>query len=340
MNENIFKELKEEYDTLQLEYQMKISSYREQSVKQCLNKGYLIDVLTFEHELHGSKLHKKALNQMVMENECFIYHFNKEGRVCLVEEASTFLKKIENYTLYDYCGNYLYKYECQNDGMISVNKYFYENGKVVEGYTYAKFGHCYEQYVYNDEQLEKISYVHFEHQQELESRWESHFYYNKERKLKLIQQVYDNGYVVNSYADIKLSYKKLETQLYEACKEKIKLFLNQCSVEKIETIALRLWIDDLNPMLDINFRVLGDKEMSIAEWSYSSAATIEISDIPFDSTQQDKIVSVVYSVLVRLIDEGIIYSDIKVKVFHHDDKEIGLEKKAVQKLILGRQNFF
>ena len=46
MNENIFKELKEEYDTLQLEYQMKISSYREQSVKQCLNKGYLIDVLT------------------------------------------------------------------------------------------------------------------------------------------------------------------------------------------------------------------------------------------------------------------------------------------------------
>ena len=210
----------------------------------------------------------------------------------------------------------------------------------MEGYTYAKFGHCYEQYVYNEQQLEKIIYVHFDHQQELESRWESYFYYNREKKLKLIQQVYDNGYVVNCYADVKLSYKKLETDLYESCKEKIKFFFSKCSIKKIETIALRLWVDDLNPMLDISFQVLGDKEMSIAEWKYSSVATIELSDIPFDSAQQDKIVPVVYKVLVRLLDEGIIYNDIKIKVFHHDDKEIGLEKKAVQKMILGKQNFF
>lgn len=340
MDEKVFKQLKEEYDAMQTNYQLQIDLYRKKAVRKCFNKGYLIDILPFEHELHGYKLRKKPLQRMVMENDCFAYYFNAEDKICLVEEANTFLKNIDDYTLYDYSENCMYKCECQQSGVLNVNKYLLENGKVVEGYTYAKFGHSHEQYIYSEGRLEKIVYIHFDHQQGTRNSWENHFFYNKNKELKLIQRVCDNGYVVNNYADIKLNYKKLEAYLYEACKEKIKLFFNEHVAEKVEAMALRLWIDDLEPILDINFCVSEDKENSIAEWTYASIATISITDVPLDSGQQDKIVPIVYTVLIKLIDDGTIYKDIKLKVFHHDEQEIGLEKRAIQKIIKGREKFF
>lgn len=340
MNESIFEQLKKEYETMQSDYQLQINLHREQAVRQCFNKGYLIDILPFEHELHGYKLGKKVLNKMMMETGCFVYHFNTQNKVCLVEGASTFLKRIENYTLYDYHEDYLYKYECQQAGIISVNKYFLNNGRISEGYTYAKFGHSYEQYVYNEERLIKIIVTHFDHQQETKSEWENHFHYDKKEKLELIQQVYNNGYVVNKYADVKLNYKKLETRLYEACKEEIESFLNGHVTEKFNTMALRLWIDDLNPMLDISFSVSEDEKISVADWSYSCVASVSITDIPLDSTQQDKLVSIVYRILVKLLDNGVLHKDIKLKVFYHEEQVIGLDKRAIQKIVAGKQNFF
>lgn len=113
--------------------------------------------------------------------------------------------------------------------------------------------------------------------------------------------VYDNGYMANCYTDVKLNYKKLEISLYEICKEKIELFFKEHEAEEIEAMAFRLWIDDLEPMLDINFRVLGVDEYSVSEWLYSSFADINIADVPLDSVQQDKIVSIVYAVLIKLL---------------------------------------
>lgn len=182
--------------------------------------------------------------------------------------------------------------------------------------------------------------THFDHRQETVSNFENHFYYSKEGKLKLIQETYENGYMVNKYADIKLNYNKLKIRLYETLKENIEMFFDKHISENIETMALRLWIDDLNPMLDINFRVSGDKEFSVAEWSYSSVADINIADVPLDSTQQDKIVQVVYAVLIELIDNNVIHKDIKLKVLYHDEIEIGLEKKSIKKIIKGRENYF
>ncbi|MBD5135681.1 MAG: hypothetical protein HDT39_06940 [Lachnospiraceae bacterium] len=339
MDEKIFKELKEKYDNMQTVCQLQIDLHKKKSVRKCFNRGYMLDILPFENELRGYKLRKKELKRMVMENNCCIYHFDAKDRVCLIEEANTFLSSIDDYTFYDYYDNCLYRYICQSDGIINISKYFLENGKITEGYVYARFGHSYEQYVYDGERLEKIVFKHFNHQQESESSWESRFCYDKKDKLKLIQQVYDNGYMTNCYADVKLNYKKLEISLYEICKEKIELFFKEHEAEEIEAMALRLWIDDLEPMLDINFRVLGDDEYSVAEWLYSSFADINIADVPLDSVQQDKIVSIVYAVLIKLVDEGVINKDIKLKVFHGGEMEIGLDKKSVQKMIKGRENF-
>lgn len=333
MNEKMFKQLKEEYEAMETNYKQQIDLHRKRAERKYLNKGYLMDILPFEHELHGYKLHKKPLQRMVMENDCFAYYFNAEDKVCLVEEANTFFKNIDDYTLYDYSENCLYKYECKQSGVVNTSRYFLKNGRVVEGYTYAEFGHGYEQYVYSEERLEKILYTHFDHQQDKVFSWEYHLYYNKNGKLKLIQKVCDNGYMVNIYADIKLNYKKLEAYLYESCKEKIGIFLSEHSEEKIEAIAIRLWADDLAPELDINFCVSGDKKNSAAEWTYSQADVISITDVPLDSTQQEKLVPIIYAVLIKLLDDGIIRNDIKLKVFYHDEKEIGLEKRAVQKMI-------
>ncbi|MDE6232938.1 MAG: hypothetical protein K2M60_06285 [Lachnospiraceae bacterium] len=63
------------------------------------------------------------------------------------------------------------------------------------------------------------------------------------------------------------------------------------------------------------------------------------ADVPLDSVQQDKIVSIVYAVLIKLVDEGLINKDIKLKVLHGGEMEIGLDKKSVQKMIKGRENF-
>lgn len=339
MDEKIFGQLKKEYEIMQLGYKKKIDSQRKQAVKRCINKGYLLDVTPFEHELQGYKLQKKELNEVVMRNECFTYYFDNKGRVCLVEEASTFLNRIENYTLYDYYEDYLCKYEFQESGVINVSRFCIENEKIKEGYIYGKFGHEHQLYVYEKEILEKIIYTHFEHQQNICSRWENDLYY-KSKKLKLIQQVYSNGYKVNNYADKKINYKKLEESLYGSCRESVKEFMEKHNnVEAIQDMAITLWIDDLNPAFDINYRVAGDKKNSITEWTYSSAASISVSDIPLDSTQQDKLVSIIYGILVRLIDDGMISENMSVKVYYHDEVETSLEKKEIQKIIFGRKQF-
>ncbi|MDE5779938.1 MAG: hypothetical protein K2I03_00435 [Lachnospiraceae bacterium] len=49
--------------------------------------------------------------------------------------------------------------------------------------------------------------------------------------------------------------------------------------------------------------------------------------------------SIVYAVLIKLVDEGVINKDIKLKVLHGGEMEIGLDKKSVQKMIKGRENF-
>lgn len=339
MEEKIFEQLKKEYEIMQSEYKKKIDFQRERTARKCINKGYLLDITPFEHELQGYKLQKKELNKVVMKNECFIYYFDNKEQVCLVEEASTFLNRIENYTLYDYYEDYLYKYEFQEAGVISVSWFCVENGKIKEGYTYGKFGHEHQLYIYDQESLEKIIYTHFEHPQDMCSRWENYLYY-KCGKLKLIQQVYSNGYKVNTYADTKINYKKLEESLYESCRECVKEFMEKHNnTELIEGMAITLWMDDLNPAFDINYRVAGDKKASVTEWTYSSHTSISVSEVPLDSAQQEKLVSIIYRILVRLIDDRIINENMRLKVFHHNEMEIGLEKKNIQKIIFGRKQF-
>lgn len=339
MDEEIFTQLKNEYEHMEESYKLQIDLCHKNSVKRCFNKGYLLDVLPFEHELSGYKLHKKTLQRMVMENNHMIYYFNKDDKVCLVEEACTFLKKIEYYTLYDYHENYIFKSQCQSYKLTNVSLYFIENGKISEGYFYAKRSHIYEQYVYNGEQLEKIIYTCFEHELETVINYENYFYYNEKNNLKLIQKVHSNGYAVNIYANIKINYKKLKTYLYDALKENILLFFHSHNKESIETLGIRLWMDYLEPMLDINFRIAGDIKFSVSEWSYPSVSNIQITDVPLDNAQQDKIVQLIYGILAELIDAETIQSGIKLKVFFHDEYEITPDK-SIKKIIQGKEDFF
>lgn len=339
MDEKIFTQLKNEYEHMEKSYKLRINLYKKNASKKCYNKGYLLDVLPFEHELSGYKLLKKPLQRMVMENDHMIYYFNKDDKLCLVEEASTFLRKIEYYTLYDCHENYILKCQCQSDELTNVSKYFFENGKISEGYFYSKNGYIYEQYVYDGEKLEKIIYSCFDHEHETVFNYENYFYYNEKNNLKLIQKVHSNGYKVNIYANMKVNFKKLKAYLYETLKENISSFFDSHDKENVETLGIRLWIDDLEPMLDVNYRIVGDKNFSVYEWSFSCVSNIQITNVPLDNSQQDKIIPLIYEILVELIESETIQSGIKVKVFFHNEYEI-TPNKSIKKIIQGKEDFF
>lgn len=172
MDEKIFEQLENEYEHMEKSYKLWINLYHKDSAKKCYNKGYLLDVLPFEHELSGYKLHKKPLQRMV-----------------------TFMN----------------------------NMYIMENN------------------------------------------------------LKLIQKVHSNGYKVNIYANIKVNFKNLKAYLYETLKENISSFFDSHNKENVETLGIRLWIYDLEPMLDVNYRIVGDKNFSVSEWSFYCVSNIQFN---------------------------------------------------------------
>ena len=315
INYKIFCELEETLKCIEESFINDIKCQKKIYKREVISKGAMYNIYPFEAERAGKKLNGKVIDEIIMNDNCFIYYFDEENRVRLIENMSKFLKKMYYYRKIDYTENGIISFYCNCHEVINVSKAIMKNGRVDEIYRCTKEKKRYEKYIYENEKLIEI-HIFFIKEKEIVKTESNQFYYNK-GKLEIIQRKCTNGYTENIYAEKKLSYKQIEYDMEEKIKNSIQLFGNR-NVD-MTAMGIKLMIDDLNPIVNINFEVNKMINDLVEEWSFGDWDTIEIANVPLDKRQQDKIIKITKGILEKLLKHNVIKKSVEIRVIKDDE---------------------
>lgn len=308
MQKKYFDELKTLYVKFEKDYEKKIEEQRKLMVKQVKTKGKKYSVIPYREERLGNKIRGKIVDEIEMKDDNYIYYFDDEDKIRLVEEASSFLKKIDSFECYDYYNNKIYEYHGNFSSLSAIKLSLFDNGKIQEKYVIYKPEHfAYEKYVYKDNILSRLDVCVLKTGRE-SHEWCENFYFDND-KLKLIQRV-DGIYKLNRYCDVKINYKKLDKNLETQIVEIYQALYEKTKISSILILTIHLNIDDRNPNIDLFFEI-DNEEYILQEKNLNK---IPLREFPLDSQEKQKILDSVLKTLVRLWDKKILEEDIYLKI--------------------------
>lgn len=325
MEEKYFDELRRLYADFKMCYKTRADGQRKKTCRQIKTKGRKYDVFPYQEERIGNKTKGKEIDEIEMKDDNFIFYFDESGRIRLVEEASTFLKRICDFECYEYVDNRIYAYYGSLSGVRRISVGLYKDGKIMEKYTmYSVERYSYEKYVYNDNLLNCIETCVYEVRKETR-KWKHKFYFDQKNNLKLIQKI-EGSWRENSYSTVKINNKKLEV-----CIERQVIDLWQTMFSKVHNMDNSVVVINLNlenDISDIDFFFEVHGEMQILEKKYN----LPIRDLPLDRDEKEKIVYSVLKVMVRLWDEKCLDEKVCLKIIK-DGVNILNEKKALPRWV-------
>lgn len=293
--ENKYRQAKKEYSQL-------IENARKQSVKRIITKGEIYSVFPFEVEQHGEKLNGKVIPEVIMDNDCYIYHFDDKDRIILKENISEFLGKATYFSLYYYTDDTLeYIY-----GSSDIYRYqvfvLSKEGKVSSSMFYADGGKGYDNYYYEDGRIVRSDshHIEFGKKPQWDAYYQYEYLYDAKGKLQQIFCIYPYGEKGIDYSTKRINYKKMEERIYEEMKAGVAQFLLE---HKDETFT-RFGLDCYSPESLVLSMDVSDKEdtlESLADWEYTEITEIALADVPMDDKQTEKLMGSITKALVRLV---------------------------------------
>ena len=118
----------------------------------------------------------------------------------------------------------------------------------------------------------------------------------------------------------------------------IDLFTCNQSGMEMSAIGFRLWIDDINPMIQINFETSIHIPDLLSEWKFSDFGIIHVADVPIDEKQQKKIKIILIKTIVKFIENNVLCC--KVKLIENDDINIIENSAELKKYLTGVDRYF
>ena len=296
MEEKYFVELNKLYADFEKNYKTRADEQRKVTCSQIKTKGRMYDVFPYQEERLGDKTKGKVVKEIEMKDGNFIFYFDENNRIRLVEEACTFLKTLYSYECYEYVGNKIYKYCGVLSGVNRISIGIYENNKLMETYSmYSWERRAYEKYIYNGDLLCYIETYVFEERKANRQRKEQ-FYFNEKGDLQLIQRI-RGAWKENTYSVVKINNKKLESAIDHQVTAMWKDL--QCQINSLESPVIGINLNLENDISDIDFFFESKGEMQILDKKYN----IRIRDLPLDNDEKEKIINIVLKTMLRLWDE-------------------------------------
>lgn len=130
MEEKYFEELRSLYVDFKSNYKARVEEQRKLTDKQIKTKGRKYDVFPYSEERIGNKTKGKEVDEIEMKDNNFIFYFDAEGRIRLVEEACTFLKRISDCECYEYVNDKIYAYYGSSIGARRICLALYEGDMI------------------------------------------------------------------------------------------------------------------------------------------------------------------------------------------------------------------
>lgn len=297
-----FLALKTKFKKAKKDYLKFIEDAKARSVKQIVSKGAIYDVFPFEVEQHGFKRNGKVIPEIIINNNCYIHHFDSNDRLILKENMSEFLKIPAYFSLYYYTDTFIeYIY-----GSSDIYRYqifeLEDDGKFVGSKTYAVEGKSYMTYEYENDLIVRSNdhYIKSEDKPIIDNFYIYDYLYDKQGKLSQIFCNYPFGGKGLIYSTQKVNFKKLEERIFVEMRDSLSQFLEK---HKGETFT-RFGIDSNSP--DYLYLCLDDSDDEellyyLADWKYLEIGEITLIDYPLDDAQNNKLLVSIAKALVSLV---------------------------------------
>lgn len=300
MEEKYFEELHAKFSCFKESCMEKIEGQRKKYPKLIKTKGKKYEVVPYEEERLGHKRKGQEVDEIKMEDDYFIYHFDEEGRIRLIEEACTSLKKLCYFDCYEYMGNRIYSYRVTSTGLANVRLCFLENNQIQERYSvFGRNGFSYERYIYRGEILIQID-EYFQGRSDKEPRRAQEiFYYDRKNNLRMVQKLENNR--LNCYCSVKVNGKKTEAGL-----------------EKLITEAAHEFFPGNGRRADFLQISLDSAENPSIHISYGFEKPVQntmlLREFPLDIFEKEKIINSILKAVLHLWDEKELEEKICVEI--------------------------
>lgn len=300
MEEKYFEELRAKYNDLEKCCIEIIEKQKIKYPKLVKTKGKKYGVVPYEEERLGNRKKGKEVDEIEMEDGYFIYHFDEEGRIRIIEEACTSLRKLHDFECYEYLGNEIYSYRGNSSGLINMRLCLLENNQIRERYSvFRRSGFSYEKYIYQSKTLIQID-IYFQGISDKEPRRAKEvFYYDENKNLQLIQRLENNR--LNRFCSVKVNGRKTEAGL-----------------EKMITEAADEFFHENGRSAELLQVSLDSAEKPFIRVSYGSENPIQntmlLREFPLDIFEEEKVINSILKTLLHLWDEQLLEEGICAEV--------------------------
>jgi hypothetical protein len=192
--------LKEKFVATQKRQDELFEDLKSKSSRTVITKRPLYNVLPYENEITGYKLNGKVLKQVIQHKDCYIYYFDVNNNLVLIENMTDEFPKPYYFTMYFYCENMIETMYWQSDRLSNITHYVFQNGIVTDKVMWAERGSSFAHYEYQNDMLVKIATWAKEHKQEEWTKSDIVFHYDLNNIIKEIHQIYPDGYSRMKYS--------------------------------------------------------------------------------------------------------------------------------------------
>lgn len=311
------RELEERFAYYKLHLDEMIEKQRKLIARTIITKGPVANHTPFYHERIGLKVRSKPLNAVVTNGDCYLNHYDADGRLMMVEEFVGFPDcPFQATELYRY-GDRVERLYLPAQRLMRLDEFDHPFADTEISISYAGTnGYIVEEFKYNCGDLAEILIKR-------PTMTERHVFQYEAGKLAQIVRVCENGYRELMYSTKKPDFEGIRREMYA--------FL-LALIEKqgdYAAVGIEGFLDQSQPSVCVCFTGEAEPPALIADWG-CGMMNIPVYDYQFSDSQLRKCVKIIAEILIQLVQEGHIEG--KKFWFHQNQVCVTEEFSAVRNM--------
>lgn len=264
-------ELEELFAYYKLHLGEMIVEQRKLIAQTIITKGPVANHTPYYHERIGLQVRSKPLKAVVTNRDCYLNHYDGEGRLMMVEEYVGFSDCPFQVTE-------LYRYGDRAERLYLSSSFAGANGYIVEEFKYDG-GMLMEVLIKRPTITER------------------HVFRYEAGKLVQILRVCENGYRELVYSTMKPDFERIRRELYTSLLALIK------KQGDVPAVGIEGFLDQSQPSVCVCFTRDADPPALIADWGFPMV-NLSVYDYQFSDSQLRKCVKIIAEILILLVQEG------------------------------------
>lgn len=321
--EKALLELKESFDSYMSNIEAIIADTKSRCVRNVITKNNYYNHTPFYWEIICGKYSSKVLKEPVKSDDCYIYWFDSNDRIILVENYTFVTDSFRICELYLYNDAGADRLYFSSEIFSRLDRFDHPFGKTECCLTYTgRNGYQVSEYIYESDLLIKIINCYGNEFSDFKAMHYD-FIYENSKLIQIIREHRSNGYKQICYTTKRPDFEGIRQYIYSNLSEMIR------NEGEFSAIGIEGFIDQTLPEICVCFSRDEKPEESIADWKTDMKAIVFL-DYQLTDTQEKKCVKLIAEILTRLAQEGSLKD--KLIYFHQHQGPVSQYYSAARKV--------